>query len=581
MKGFTEGFDLGYRGPMERKDNAANIPLRNMGTPSDLWDKLMKEVKLNRYAGPFDSIPYHFYIQSPIGLVPKAGNQTRLIFHLSYDFGIENYSKSVNHFTPREWCTVKYNDLDYAIQTCLELGRRSSDFANTGNKYYAEEQEQIRNQIAREIYSTIYYSKSDLKSAFRIVPMKPGQRCWLLMMAKNPNNGQVAFFADKCLPFGGSISCSTFQIFSDSLKHVIEHVTGRYFTVTNYLDDFLFIALDEQKCNQMVRKFIELCNLIGCPLSLDKTEWAATNMIFLGLLLNGRTYSLSIPFDKKERARQMINFAMDKKKVTIRFIQRLTGTLNFLNRAIVPGRTFTRCMYDKIKTKGNNGLPLKQYHHVNLGVDVLRDCAIWKTFLDGVDSMPMQMCRPFMDLSTTCSSIELDFYTDASLNRKLGYGGVFDKKFWIIGKWGEKFVVDEKPSIEFLELYALVAAVLTWGKHDKLTNTRVEIFCDNQAVQHMVNNLTSKCPNCMKLIRLLTIDNMKNNRRIGVKYVKSSENVLADALSRFEFKRFWKHAPRTMNEQPDSVNRAVWPVSKVWFGETDSLLNETYLGKHL
>ena len=52
----------------------------------------MKEIKERRYAGPFmkENFPFVNYIQSPIGLVPKAGNKTRLIFHLSYDFGEED-----------------------------------------------------------------------------------------------------------------------------------------------------------------------------------------------------------------------------------------------------------------------------------------------------------------------------------------------------------------------------------------------------------------------------------------------------------------------------------------------------------
>ena len=62
------------------------------------------------------------FIQSPLGLVPKDnGKQTRLIFHLSYDFGIEDDKKSVNFHTPDEICTVQYRDLDHAIRTCLAL----------------------------------------------------------------------------------------------------------------------------------------------------------------------------------------------------------------------------------------------------------------------------------------------------------------------------------------------------------------------------------------------------------------------------------------------------------------------------
>ena len=263
IEGFRQGFDIGYRGPMMRQDNAANIPLR-IGTSQDVWDKLNKEVLMNRYAGPFKKIPYKYYMQSPIGLVPKSGNKMRLIFHLSYNFGSSDSEdkQSLNYFTPKEWSKVQYKDLDYAIRTCLKLGRK------TRNREY----EAIREQVAREIYSTIYFSKTDLESAFRLVPIKPGQRCWLVMMTRNPENNELAFFVDKCLPFRASISCARFQLYSDSLRHIIEHVTKRYFTVTNYLDDFLFITNEEESCNQMVRRFIDLCSEIGCPCSIDKIQ---------------------------------------------------------------------------------------------------------------------------------------------------------------------------------------------------------------------------------------------------------------------------------------------------------------------
>lgn len=44
IKGFTEGFSLGYQGPQNRRTFARNHKLR-AGTPVVLWNKLMKEVK--------------------------------------------------------------------------------------------------------------------------------------------------------------------------------------------------------------------------------------------------------------------------------------------------------------------------------------------------------------------------------------------------------------------------------------------------------------------------------------------------------------------------------------------------------
>ena len=124
LAGSAKGFDIGYRGPENRKDVAKNIPIIDeVGSETEMWEKLMKEVKLGRHAGPFTKIPFNSYIQSPIGLVPKSGNKTRLTFHLSYNFGSEEEvdNKSLNFHTPDEMCSVKYKDKDYAVKTILNL----------------------------------------------------------------------------------------------------------------------------------------------------------------------------------------------------------------------------------------------------------------------------------------------------------------------------------------------------------------------------------------------------------------------------------------------------------------------------
>ena len=85
----------------------------------------MKEVKLERVAGPYKSIPFENFIQSPVGLVPKAGGQTRLIFHLSFNFSKDLKKDGlVNHHTPEHLCSVKYRDLDHAVRNCLQMWKQ-------------------------------------------------------------------------------------------------------------------------------------------------------------------------------------------------------------------------------------------------------------------------------------------------------------------------------------------------------------------------------------------------------------------------------------------------------------------------
>ena len=162
------------------------------------------------------------------------------------------------------------------------------------------------------------------------------------MKAVNLLNNEECFFIDKCLPFGASISCAIFQAFSDGLYHIFEFSIGSLDITTNYLDDFLFIALSILQCNRQILKFLELCDEVGCPISMEKTVWATDLLVFLGTLLDGKGHCLCVLVEKKTKAINQINYILSKRTATIKEIQSLTGLLNFLNRVIVPGRAFTR-----------------------------------------------------------------------------------------------------------------------------------------------------------------------------------------------------------------------------------------------
>lgn len=117
---FTNWFSLGYQGNMNIQQQAPNLKFR-IGDEIELWNKVMKEVKGKRYAGPYEQIPFKNYIQSLIGLVPKDGHtKTHLIFHLSYP---RNTGRSINENTPKELCKVHYSDLDQAIKCCIQEGK--------------------------------------------------------------------------------------------------------------------------------------------------------------------------------------------------------------------------------------------------------------------------------------------------------------------------------------------------------------------------------------------------------------------------------------------------------------------------
>ena len=336
VKGFKQGFSLGYQGPKKVKRKAPNLILR-VGSQTELWNKIMTEVQAKRYAGPFERIPYKHYIQSPVGLVPKdKGKKTRLIFHLSYP----RKGDSVNSGVPEDWCSVKYPDFMDAVAICLDDGE------------------------------ACFCAKSDMSMAFRNIPLDRKSWCYLILKAKHPITGKIYYFVDKCLPFGASISCAIFQAFSDSVAHLVRYRTNK--PLVNYLDDFFFAALSKAICDGQVEVFLNICQRICFPVSLEKTVWGTQLLTFLGLLIDTINRRICIPVDKLEKATNLLDMVLRKrsKKITLDELQKLTGFLNFLCKCVVPGRAFLRRLYNL--GANENLLP---HHHIRISAKCRMD---WK-----------------------------------------------------------------------------------------------------------------------------------------------------------------------------------------------------------
>ena len=369
IDGFTNGFSIKYKGPTKVRRFAPNRPF-NVGTPTDLWNKVMKEVEAGHYAGPYRDPPFDYFIQSPVGLVPKDhGTKTRLIFHLSYP----KKGESVNAGISKEDCSVQYPSFDAAVRLCIQEGK------------------------------SCHLSRSDVSRAFRNAPLDKYSWRYLLLKARHPVTGDTYFFTDKCVPFGSSISCAIFQAISDGVAHIVKYRTGK--DNVNYLDDYLFAALLKLWCDWQVDEFIQVCNLIGLPVAMEKTFWGSTQIVFLGLLIDTIRQVICIPTDKIDKAKNLLSFYMDKahKKTTIARLQSLVGYLNFLCKCVIPGRAFTRRLYAYLSPK------LKPHYHIKITDEIRQDLTAWWTFINN----SQVYCRPFMDF-ITLQATEKNMYSDAS-----------------------------------------------------------------------------------------------------------------------------------------------------------------------
>lgn len=272
------GFAFGFKIPCSL--TAAPPMVTNLRSallhPTVVSEKIEKEVSLGRMSGPFTSVPLQGLVVSPLGVLPKKEpNKFRLIHHLSFPKG-----GSVNDSIAPEECAVTYTSFDAAISWVRRYGQGS------------------------------LMAKAD---SFRLLGC-----AW---------NG--AYYVDRCLPMGCSISCALFEAFSSFLEWVVRDVSGIN-SMVHYLDDFLCVGPPGSNiCAVLLGTLQHIAERFGVPLAPEKTEGPKSSIVFLGIEVDSLGMECRLPVDKLESLKAEVREITDRRKVQLRQLQSLLGKLNF------------------------------------------------------------------------------------------------------------------------------------------------------------------------------------------------------------------------------------------------------------
>ncbi|XP_069093123.1 uncharacterized protein [Pleurodeles waltl] len=441
-------------------------------------EKLSKEVREGRMAGPFSDWPLENLIVSPIGVVPKKEKgQFWLIHHLSWPEGT-----SVNDFILEEVTKVSYASVDVAVAMIEQLGPGA------------------------------LMAKTDVKSAFRLLPVHPDD--FELLGIQFQGN----WYVDKALPMGCSSSCALFERFSTALQWIFQRMTGHQW-VTNYLDDFFFAApADSPLCAAVLSGFVEIMGDLGVPLAPEKTVGPTTALSFLGIELDTVEGMARLPADKKADMMERIFGMLGRSKVTVREVQVLLGHLNFACRVVRAGRTFCRRL--SLALSGH-ALP---HHHVRLKVEVHEDLRMWAKFLESFNGIPLKTCRD--------CEWDVQLFSDAA--GAYGFGLYWEGR-WCAEEWPSEWKHGGR-SIAFLELFPLIVAVCLWGS--ELQHSRVLSRVDNMTVVQLVNRQSAREAGVLQLMHVFVLQCLRHDIHFIARYVPGANNDIADALSRSQWERF-------------------------------------------
>jgi hypothetical protein len=296
VQGFWQGFKIPSSITSDPPKGVYTNHKSARENPTVVDKKLDKELQAGRIDGPFKCRPFKDLIISPLGLVPKKEpGQFRLIHDLSFP-----KDNSVNSHIDPALTTVGYELLDQCVEQVRFLGKGA------------------------------LIAKADIQDAFRILPIHP-QDYRLLGFTWRDD-----FYFDKCLPMGCSISCATFEAFTQALQWVLQNKCGvRY--MSHILDDFiLFGPHASTECRNSLFAFTELAKSLNIPLKAEKTIPPSTRATLHGIDVDTINMSLHLPADKVQELEAKLSSMQHRKKVTLRQMQSLIGSLNFACRA-VPG----------------------------------------------------------------------------------------------------------------------------------------------------------------------------------------------------------------------------------------------------
>ena len=368
----------------------------------------------------------------------------------------------------------------------------------------------------------MYMAKTDIESAFRIVPVDPRYHHLLGFKWRNQ------YYFDRMLPMGLSISCQIFESLSTAVQLIAQtHLNISH--MLHILDDFFIAATHKDTCEDNLHQFTTLCKEIGIPLAPEKTEGPSQILSFAGIELDTTMMEARLPQEQVAKYLEQIRTIKTRKKITLREMQSIIGALNRCCYIIPAGRAFLRRLIDL--TIGISS----PHHHIRLNNGVRADLRMWEEFLSGFNGSAFFQHRSWTDSNT------LSLYTDSS--QTIGYGAIFGRD-WFFGEWPSRW---KTYNITFLELYPIVASVHTWAH--LISNKRIKFFTDNQALTFIINKLTSPDAKIMILIRLFVKICLKHNILFHSEHVPGVENSIADALSRLKFHDFRRLAPHAQNGQ--------------------------------
>ena len=337
----------------------------------------------------------------------------------------------------------------------------------------------------------------DIKDAFWHVPIARHFQKFLGFRVESQ------IFTFNALPFGLTTAP---RIFTKIMTAAVNHLRQEGICIVAYLDDLLIWAQSPEILSKNLTFSLKFLLHIGWRINWKKSNLIPSQQFrYLGLEWDTVSHSLFVPRDKKKSYIDKAWYLLSCKKVRLRQLQSLAGSLNFASLASPLLKVRLKDLYRLVnryfKSSPPRSIPLD-----------LRLCILACNRL-----LKSSGARPLSP-----PPVSVTAYTDASLT---GWGFHFDS----VEKSGVWPLCMKSYHINALELSTILLLV----KHIRVPKgSHIRVMCDNTTAVNIIRRGGSRSALLNKVMFNIVETLQSKNLFLSANHIQGCMNIVADRLSR-------------------------------------------------
>ena len=463
----TYGFPLDFDRNVLLKSVAENHKSA-LDFPQEIDKYIQTEIRHGALLGPYQSLPIDSHISPLMTRAKQNSEKRRTIIDLSWPKG-------------------------HAVNT----GVHKSKYLGTYFKLQYPSVDNITEALNNLGPGAMLY-KVDISRAFRHIRIDPKD---IDLLGISHNN----LYLDQSLPFGFRHGSVFFQRCSDAIRHIMRQ--HGFPGLWNYIDDLIYTGLPST-IHQSYQFLISLLHDLGLDISKEKLVAPATSVVCLGINIDTRSRTISIPDQKLQEIKILCQNWSHKVYCTKNQLQSLLGSLLYITKCVKPARSFLNRMLAVLRENYENS-------KIKLSHAFFKDLNWFNVFLHQYNGIT------FYDNQ----KIDEVIYLDACLT---GLGGTFNNMVYTLPiplNYGNF-------NINHLEMINIMVALKIWGHI--WANKKVRIHCDNLPVVEVLNSGRARDDTLATCARNIWLLSALYNITLKVTHIAGSQNNMADLLSRWK-----------------------------------------------